>query len=134
MLLMFTGPSESCTRYHCCCYLKSSYRPVSLIPVFCKIFEKVLLNRVTTKFQLRHIDFPSNQQNGYAYRFKNHILPSYDMSLAQNLNSVDTYTWALTLLGAALLTMLETTFLQVTFNLFIKCINIYLALLNNTNS
>ena len=31
-------------------------------------------------------------------RFKNHILPSYDMSLAQNLNSVDTYTWALTLL------------------------------------
>ena len=67
-------------------------------------------------------------------RFKNHILPSYDMSLAQNLNSVDTYTWALTLLGAPLLTTLETTFLQVTFNLIIKCINIYLALLNNTNS
>ena len=67
-------------------------------------------------------------------RFKNHILPSYDMSLAQNLNAVDTYTWGLTLLGAPLLTTLETTFLQVTFNLIIKCINIYLALLNNTDS
>ena len=67
-------------------------------------------------------------------RFKNHILPSYDMSLAQNPNSVDTYTWALTLLGAPLLTKLETTFLQVTCNLIIKCINIYLALLNNTDS
>ena len=63
-------------------------------------------------------------------RFKNHILPSYDMSLAQNLNSVDRYTWALTLLGAPLLATLETTFLQVTFILII----IYLALLNNTNS
>ena len=67
-------------------------------------------------------------------RFKNHILPSYDMSLAQNPNSVDTYTWALTLLGAPLLTKLDTTFIQVTFNLIIKCINIYLALLNYTNS
>ena len=67
-------------------------------------------------------------------RFKNHILPSYDMSLAQNLNAVDTYTWALPLIGAPLLTTLETTFLQVTINLIIKCINIYLALLNNTNS
>ena len=63
-------------------------------------------------------------------RIKTNILPSYDMSLAQNLNSVDTYTWALTLLGAPLLTTLETTFLQVTFNLIIKCIHIYLALLN----
>jgi len=67
-------------------------------------------------------------------RFKNHVLPSYDMSLAQNLNSVDTYTWALPLIGAPLLTTLETTFLQVTINLIIKCINIYLALLNNTDS
>jgi len=66
--------------------------------------------------------------------FKNHVLPSNDMSLAQNLNSVGTYTWTLTLLGAPLSYTLGTAFPQVTFNLIIKCINIYLASLNHNNS
>ena len=43
----------------------SNYIPVSMIPVFCKIFENVLLNRVATEFQLQHIICPCNQQNGF---------------------------------------------------------------------
>ena len=93
-------------------------------------------NWVYTEYQdeLNHVISECNCTMRQRNIFMNRILPSYNMSLAQNLNSVDTYTWALTLLGVPLLTTLETTFLQVTFNLITKCINIYLTLLNYDNS
>ena len=41
-----------------------SYRPVSLIPCFSKLFEKLLLSRVNTYISATKIEFPCRQQQG----------------------------------------------------------------------
>jgi len=43
----------------------SSYRPISLIPCLCKLFEKALLNRINAHIKRLKIDFPCRQQNGF---------------------------------------------------------------------
>jgi len=43
----------------------SSYRPISLIPVVAKLFEKVVLNRITTYLKSNLVDFPHSRQQGF---------------------------------------------------------------------
>ena len=43
----------------------ASYRPVSLIPCFSKIFEKLLLNRINAYISCSKIQFPCPQQHGF---------------------------------------------------------------------
>lgn len=43
----------------------NNYRPISLIPCFCKIFEKVLLNRINKHLESKQPPFPNPQQHGF---------------------------------------------------------------------
>lgn len=43
----------------------NNYRPISLIPCFCKIFEKVLLNRIDKQLESIQPPFPNSQQHGF---------------------------------------------------------------------
>ena len=43
----------------------ASYRPISLIPCFCKIFEKLLINRVQNFLSRENSSFPNIQQQGF---------------------------------------------------------------------
>lgn len=47
----------------------SNYRPVSLIPCLCKLFEKLLLQRVLFYLKSNSIPFPNNQQQGFQKGF-----------------------------------------------------------------
>lgn len=43
----------------------NSYRPVSLLPCFCKLLEKVILSRLNTHVVTNNMTFPSAQQQGF---------------------------------------------------------------------
>ena len=43
----------------------NNYRPVSLLPAMCKLFEKVLMERINTFFQRLPKTFPCPQQQGF---------------------------------------------------------------------
>ena len=43
----------------------SSNRPISLIPVISKLFEKVILNRITRFLKTTSVNFPNPQQQGF---------------------------------------------------------------------
>ena len=43
----------------------NSYRPISLIPVFCKVFERAILNRINSHLLNNRIPFPNSQQHGF---------------------------------------------------------------------
>ena len=43
----------------------ASYRPKSLIPTFCKVFEKLITNRIQSCSLFRRVHFPCSQQQGF---------------------------------------------------------------------
>ena len=43
----------------------NSYRPISLIPVFCKVLERAILNRINSHLLNNRIPFPNSQQHGF---------------------------------------------------------------------